>query len=219
MSDYGLRIFKADNEQKMTARLVFVDKSGIVKNALATSATGSVDVPNDLTGGEQITVGSKTYTFVLASPAANEILIEGASTFENFAQRVNADVNVTGCTANGTANPVVLTSVKPGVVGNAIPLSGDPAFVIQAFSGGNDAPIRCRVSDRMSRRGGELVQGAQLLTETEKEIAVPLGTVVNTAWRARVTFPDNTAAEYHLTENQGVVSDATQITIRAKKVN
>jgi hypothetical protein len=217
--DYGLNIFKADNEQKMTARLVFYDKSAIVKNAMATSATASVDVPDNLAGGEQITVGNKTYTFVLVSPGANEILIDGANTFENFASRLNADVAQTGCTANGTVNPVVLTAVKPGAVGNAIPLSGDDAFTIEEFSGGDDAPIPCRVSDRMPGRGGESVEGAQTVSETEKEIAIPLGTVVNTAWRSRVTFTDNTIVEYHLTENQGLVSDATQITLRATKVN
>jgi hypothetical protein len=216
----GLQAFQTLNESWMTARAVFLDRDGIVKNALADYAQASVDVPDDLAGGEQITVGAKTYNFVLASPGTDEILIDGASTFENFAAKVNADIARTGCTANGTANPVVLTAVKPGVVGNAILLSaGDVAFTIEQFSGGDDAPIPCRVSDRMPGRGGESEQGAQLTTETEKEIAVPLGTTVKTSWRVRVTFPDNTVAEYDLVENQGVVSDATQITLRAVKGN
>src|ERR1044071_7535580 len=83
----------------------------------------------------------------------------------------------------------------------------------------NERPIPARVSDRMPGRGGESEQGAQLVGETEKEIAVPkrFAGFIKTAWRVQATFPDGSVAEYHLTENLGLVSDATQITLRATK--
>lgn len=95
------------------------------------AAVGSITWSSvgDVVAGTTLTVGGKTYTFVVGSPGADEIQIAVTNNAQgdNIANRINTDTADTLCTAenlsSGFAGRVDLTANTPGAGGNSIPLS------------------------------------------------------------------------------------------------
>lgn len=114
------------------------------------SATGSIQWTVTPSPGDTLTVGSKTYTFVVAAPSSNEIVV--AANFVTQGQaitdRINTDTASTLCTAvnnsdQGLGNGLVLlTANAQSSSGNSIPLSVTITLgnlSVTPFTGGVDA--------------------------------------------------------------------------------
>jgi hypothetical protein len=79
-------------------------------------------------------------------------------------------------------------------------------------------PVKCRVSDTLiTPQEGE--QGARTTTQQALEVAVPVGTVVNAAWRGVVTFPDGATMKIFVKSTPLVLSNQSQYTFLATKVD
>ena len=109
--------------------------------ATATAAGTATDAG---TIGETISLGSKVYTVVAASPGFDEIA-QGADATEyatNIANRVNADTADTLCTVvDDLSGGLAFTANTGGAAGNSITISTtDPNLTLDpAFTGGVDA--------------------------------------------------------------------------------
>ena len=121
----------------------------------AVAATGEVTVGANPSANDTVTIANKTYKFVSALSAANDVLIgtDAAATIANLVAAINGASGAgttygTGTTANdyvsaaAGSGKVTLTAKIAGASGNAIALSASftsGSNTVVAFSGGADA--------------------------------------------------------------------------------
>jgi flagellin len=142
-----LNVFLSDASTNSTIGLTTgtLSPTGI---GLGAQATGTLTAISQPAADDTVTIGAKTYKFVAAVAAANDVLIGGttAATLSNLAAAINAGAGAgtsygTGTTANGgvtaLASPstVQLTATTAGAAGNALATTSSSALHM-AFSAG-----------------------------------------------------------------------------------
>lgn len=142
-----LNVFLSDASTNSTIGLTTgtLSPTGIGLGAQATGTLTAISLP---VANDTVTIGAKTYKFVAAVAAANDVAIGGtvAATLSNLAAAINAGAGAgtaygTGTTANAgvtaIANPstIDLTAITAGAAGNALVTTSSSATHM-AFSAG-----------------------------------------------------------------------------------
>lgn len=78
--------------------------------------------------------------------------------------------------------------------------------------------VKCRANDTIFRPG-ESEQGQKLTAEGIVEVAVPAGTEVKASWRGLITYPDGTTQKIFVFSTPPALSNQSQYTFLAKKVD
>jgi len=140
----------------------FLSGSATVGSFATLDFTGGLDAgaPPVATGGDTVTVGTQTYTFVTAlssTPTANEVLVGAteAASLTNLANAVNGGsgagatygsptVKNADASASATATSVVFTALVKGTTGNGIATAATGSsntFAATSLSGGTAGSI------------------------------------------------------------------------------
>lgn len=108
----------------------------------AVQATGLVTFTGAPTADETVTIGNVVFTAKDSGATGNQFNIGGSvtATALNLATAINASANLTGkITASPNLGVVTLTSVVPGLIGNALALSESMSnTTVTAFASGTD---------------------------------------------------------------------------------
>jgi hypothetical protein len=108
----------------------------------AVRATATMTSTGTATAAEIFTLCNVVFTARASNPSANEFVVSGtvATQAANIAAAINASANLTGIvTATSSLGVVTITSVVPGLLGNAFQYSEALTNVtIVAFAGGTD---------------------------------------------------------------------------------